>query len=165
MQNPSSSDGVKEDDSQQKQLICRAQTRSISPLIDIGRLKLISAFGSRIACVLPLVDNYGNKIDNVNEVELRHLVYWNNHNLLTLTPDEKAVLYCLYGARNAISHLNLFSCDDIQELFRAFENLICYKRKTLFYFQRRVMYPEYQSLISLNKKLFFAKTQMARFLT
>lgn len=119
-----SSGGVKEDDSQQKQLICRAQTRSISPLVDIGRLKLISAFGSRIACVLPLADDYGNKIDNVNEVELRHLVYWSNHNLLTLTPDEKAVLYCLYDARNAISHLNPLSYDDIQELFRVIENLI-----------------------------------------
>lgn len=104
--------------------ICRAQTRSISPLDDIGRLKLISAFGSRIACVLPLADDYGNKIDNVNEVELRHLVYWSNHNLLTLTPDEKAVLYCLYDARNAISHLNLLSYDDIQKLFRTLENLI-----------------------------------------
>lgn len=112
------------DDSQQKQLVCLAQTRSISPLIDIGRLKLISAFGKRIASILPQKDDYGTKIDDVNEAELRHLVYFNLNGLLALTSKEREVLHCLYNARNAISHLNLLSYDEIQKLFRVLDEII-----------------------------------------
>ncbi len=123
LRNPLSVCMVHEDDSQQKQLICRAQTRSISPLIDIGRLKLISIFRTRIARILPQKDNYGTEIDDANEVELRHLVYFNRYDLLTITPKEKDILYCLYNARNSISHLNLLSYDEIQKLFRVLEDL------------------------------------------
>ncbi len=111
------------DESRQKQLVCRAQTRSISPLIDIGRLKLISIFGKQIAGILPQRDDYGTEIDDVNEVELRHLVYFCHHDLLTITPRVKNVLYVLYNARNDISHLKLLSYDEIQRLFCALEDL------------------------------------------
>lgn len=123
LRDPLSACRAGEDDSQLKQLVCRAQTRSISPLIDIGRLKLISIFGTRIASILPQKDDYGTEIDDVNEVELRHLVYFNRNDLLPITPKEKEVLYSLYNARNAISHLNLLSYDEIQKLFRVLEDL------------------------------------------
>lgn len=123
LRDPLSACMASEADSRQKQLVCRAQTRSISPLIDIGRLKLISIFGMRIASILPQKDDYGTEISDVNEVELRHLVYFSRNNLLTLTPKEKDVLYCLYNARNSISHLNLLSYDEIQKLFKAFDGL------------------------------------------
>lgn len=113
-----------EADFQRKQLVCRAQTRSISPLIDIGRLKLISIFGARIEGILPQQDDYGTEIEDVNEVELRHLVYFSHSDLLNITPTEKDVLYSLYNARNAISHLNLLSYDEIQNLFRMLEDLL-----------------------------------------
>lgn len=124
LRDPSSVCMVSEDDSQQKQLVCRAQTRSISPLIDIGRLKLITVFGTRIVNILPQKDDYGTEIDDVNEVELRHLVYFSCNDLLTITPKEKDVLYCLYNARNAISHLNPLSYDEIQKLFRVLKELL-----------------------------------------
>lgn len=124
LRDPLSACMAREDDSQQKQLVCRAQTRSISPLIDIGRLRLISLFGSRIASILPQKDDYGTEIDDVKEVELRHLVYFSRNDLLAITPKERDVLYSLYNARNAISHLNLLSYDEIQKLFRVLEDLV-----------------------------------------
>ena len=124
LKDPLSACMVSEDDSQRKQLVCRAQTRSISPLIDIGRLKLISIFGTRIASILPQKDDYDTKIDDVNEVELRHLVYFSRNDLLPITPKEKEVLYSLYNARNAISHLKLLSYDEIQRLFSVLEDLV-----------------------------------------
>ena len=124
LRDPLSTCMVGEDDLQLKQLVCRAQTRSISPLIDIGRLKLISIFGTRIASILPQKDDFGTEIDDVNEVELRHLVYFSRNGLLPITPKEKEVLHSLYNARNAISHLNLLSYDEIQKLFGVLEDLV-----------------------------------------
>ena len=123
LREPLSSCPASKDESQLKQLVCRAQTRSISPLIDIGRLKLIAIFGTRIANILPQKDDYGTEIADVNEVELRHLVYFSRNNLLAITPREKDVLYCLYNARNSISHLSLLSFDEIQKLFQTLDSL------------------------------------------
>ena len=111
------------DESQLKQLVCRAQTRSISPLVDIGRLKLISLFRKRIEDILPQQDDYGNILDDVNNIELRHLVYFSQHSLLSLNPQEKEMLYRLYHARNTISHLDILSYDKIHELFHTLDSL------------------------------------------
>lgn len=124
LRDPLSACMASEDDSRRKQLVCRAQTRSISPLIDIGRLKLISILGPKIASILPQKDDYGTKIEDVNEVELRHLVYFSRNDLLTIPPKKESALYCLYNARNAISHLNLLSYDEIQKLFQTLEDLL-----------------------------------------
>ncbi|MGN1250925.1 MAG: hypothetical protein ACI4XW_12695 [Candidatus Spyradocola sp.] len=106
-----------------KQLVCRAQTRSISPLIDIGRLKLISIFRKRIEAILPQRDDYGNVLEDVNDVELRHLVHLSNQGLLPLAPNERNSLHCLYEARNEISHLNPLSFGKIQELLGVLDRL------------------------------------------
>lgn len=106
-----------------KQLVCRAQTRSISPLIDIGRLKLISVFRKRIEYILPQKDDYGNTLEDVSDVELRHLLHFHTTGSLSLTLKEKDMLLCLYNARNTISHLDILPYDRIQKTFLVLEEL------------------------------------------
>lgn len=123
LRNPLSASGASEDEPRLKQLICRAQTRSISPLVDIGRLRLISMFEKQIEKILPQQDDYGNEIVDVNEVELRHLVYFLGNDSLRATSVEKEMLNCLYEARNDISHLKLLSYERIQKLFQLLDEL------------------------------------------
>lgn len=123
LKNPLAGCKTPEEEALQKQLVCRAQTRCISPLIDIGRLKLLSIFNERVAVILPQKDDYDNDIDNINMVELRHLVYFLRKGWLSLTTKEKDWLSCLYDARNTISHLNFLSYDEIQDLFRVLDEL------------------------------------------
>ncbi len=111
------------DEAQIRQLICRAQTRSISPLIDIGRLKLISILGKRIEAILPQRDDYGTVLDDVSTIELRHLVHFCGSNLLPVTPHERDMLFCLYNARNTISHLQYLPYETIRKLFQVFDEL------------------------------------------
>ena len=103
--------------------ICHAQVRSISPLIDIGRLQLISCLGSRWADILPQQDEYRTTIDQVNNVELRHMVFFKREGTLTLTFKEKDILTCMYDARNDISHLKPLSYQRVIELFKVLEQL------------------------------------------
>lgn len=116
--------GYTVDESLLRQLICRAQTRNITPLIDIGRLKMIAFMADRIESILPQVDDHKNVIDDIYGVELRHLVYFVQNGMLSVTPEENAILTCLHHARNDISHLDFLPYDRITELFRVLDQWV-----------------------------------------
>jgi hypothetical protein len=111
------------DESRRRQLICRAQTRSIGPLVDIGRLGLISRLRKRIQSILPQEDDYGHRVEDVNAVELRHLQHFYSSGLITLNPAEWDTLHCLHEARNALSHLEVLSYSKIQAVFKTVDSL------------------------------------------
>ncbi len=115
--------GLPMEEAEIAQLVCLAQTRSIGPLVDIGRMQLIALFAGRLALILPQVDDYGNTLDDVNRVELRHLVHFFGARQLNATKEEADMLYCLYNARNDIAHLDSLSYERIKGLFSVLERL------------------------------------------
>lgn len=93
-----------------------AQLRSIQPVIEELRLKLIDGLGTRVNRILPFTDEYHNIFTRPREVELRHLVFYKGQ--LTLSTVEQQLLDQLYEARNDLSHLRVLSDEQIKRIAR-----------------------------------------------
>ena len=93
-----------------------AQVRIIEPLIEYGRVYLIRKLGKRVEDLLPFTDDYQNVLTKPVEVELRCIIYYKFE--LNLSPEEKDLANMLYNARNKVSHLELLSYKEIDEIVK-----------------------------------------------
>ena len=81
-----------------------AQMMSILPKTEERRAVLVGDLKDRLEPLLPFDDDFDNKITVLDEIELRHIVYFRNMHEIYLNDAENEELKLLYGVRNDISH-------------------------------------------------------------
>lgn len=99
-------------------MVHRAQVRIIEPLIEYGRVFLIDKLGEKVSKLLPFTDDYDNEFSKPVEVELRNLVHFYNQSKLTMDPSTYHLMDMLYRARNKVSHLELLTFEEVQEIIK-----------------------------------------------
>lgn len=97
-------------------LVRRAQLAAIYPSIEMQRLNFIDRVEERAQKLLPLKDDYGQHIEQLSQLELRHLAYAWRQGELHLTGDEPETLQFLLDIRNEISHLHLLSWAQVSKV-------------------------------------------------
>ena len=98
-----------------KGAIRNAQTLAILPKAEEKRCELVDRLGSDISKLIPFSDDFGNKIENPDEVELRHMVYFYNAGELEIREDDRRELFFFYNIRNDVAHRKLIEGNRTRE--------------------------------------------------
>lgn len=94
-----------------------AQIMSVLPKTEERRAALVDALKDRLEPLMPFDDDFDNTISVLDEIELRHIVYFLKINEIELNDAEYEELMLLYSIRNNISHRKIVPGSDVRMLF------------------------------------------------
>ena len=96
--------------------IRKAQTLTLMPRLEQERAAFIDSLGDRVEKLLPYTDEYNNLMEKPQELELRHIVYFEGVMMLNLSWEEHERVHFLHTMRNRISHRQLIDGEDAVKL-------------------------------------------------
>lgn len=98
--------------------IWETQIQIFLPIIEEIRRQLIEKYADRISQLLPVQDEFKNKIEKPIDMELRHLkFYGSDKNTYFFSKGDKDWFDIAYNARNELSHLKLLNTQAMDSLF------------------------------------------------
>lgn len=95
-----------------KNSIRNAQIMSLLPKTEEKRAILVDLLQDRLGVLLPFDDDFGNKISELDEIELRHIAYFRNSNMLSLSSFESSMLDFVHRVRNDLAHRKIVAGED-----------------------------------------------------
>ena len=101
-----------------KTAIWNAQIKSLFPIIEQRRRQLISQLETRLSSLLPFFDEWRTEFFLIEDVELRHLIYFEAEGKLQLSYEENKLLRQIYNMRNDLSHLRIVNGNTVLDFLR-----------------------------------------------
>ena len=97
------------------QILWKAQIKYIFPILEDYRCCLVSKYGNILKDYLPFEFVYGDTVDDVNELELSHILYINKESdFLKKTELDRLVHF--KDIRNDLAHMKPTSADKISKI-------------------------------------------------
>lgn len=93
-----------------------AQMRTVFAPIEEKKFALVRENEEAVRSLFGTVDDYGNRIDSVDDIELRHLIYAARRFHLPIPPAVMDILQILYQDRNHLAHHHILPYDELKEL-------------------------------------------------
>lgn len=93
-----------------------AQIRTVFSHIEETKFAIVHANRDAIAPLLHTTDDFGNPIEQVEDIELRHLVHGLSHNLIDLPDRIRSVIDTLYTSRNLLAHHRILTYPELKQL-------------------------------------------------
>lgn len=93
-----------------------AQIMSLYPKIEQARAQSVAEMYDRLVALLPFTDEYDALFEKPEDMELRHIIYFERQGRLQLTKEEKNRVSFLYNMRNELSHRQIISGEDANAL-------------------------------------------------
>ena len=93
-----------------------SQIMSLYPRIEQGRTELVNELYQRLEKLVPFSDDFESIFEKPQDMELRHIVYFESIGELKVNQEEHAKLHFLYSVRNLISHRQIISGTDAFKL-------------------------------------------------
>lgn len=101
------------------QRIRRAQLLLLLPIIEDIRIYSLTQLYPQCQLLLPMRDDYGNELDEVYEMELRHIVHSANRGDITMSQHQRTEVETAYNIRNALMHhMAPLPFDEIKQILR-----------------------------------------------
>lgn len=102
-----------------EQRIRRAQLLLLLPIIEDIRIHSLTQLHPQCQLLLPMRDDYGNELDEVYEMELRHIIHYANRGDITMSQHQRTEVETAYNIRNALMHhMAPLPFDDIKQILR-----------------------------------------------
>ena len=98
--------------------IWRAQIKILYPIIEEYRESFVEKYAHALERELPITSTFGELYSDPRDVELGTLSYMAGNNILVLNFCEYQKLEAFKDARNKLSHLNILTFDEVQELLK-----------------------------------------------
>lgn len=99
--------------------IRRAQLLLLLPVIEDIRIHSLTQLQPQCQLLLPMRDDYGNELDDVYEMELRHIIHYTNRGDITMSQHQRTEVETAYNIRNALMHhMAPLPFDDIKQILR-----------------------------------------------
>ena len=93
-----------------------AQLMSLYPKVEQARAQAISGITDRLIDLFPFKDNYETLFEKPEDLELRHIIFFEKQGNLRLTEEERRQFYFLYNMRNKLSHRQTIAGNDASTL-------------------------------------------------
>ncbi len=99
--------------------IRRAQLLLLLPIIEDIRIYSLTQLYPQCKALLPRRDDYGKRLNEVYEMELRHIIHHANQGDITMSKQQDAEVYAAYTVRNALMHqMAPLPFEDIRQILR-----------------------------------------------
>ena len=93
-----------------------AQIRTVFSHIEETKFAIVQQHRNAIAALLHTTDDFGNSIEQIEDIELRHLVHGVNHNIISLPERTCTVINDLYNSRNQLAHHRILPYSELKQL-------------------------------------------------
>ena len=93
-----------------------AQIRTVFSHIEETKFAIVQQHRSAIAALLHTTDDFGIAIEQMEDIELRHLIHAVNHNIISLPERTCAVINALYNSRNQLAHHRILPYSELKQL-------------------------------------------------
>ena len=93
-----------------------AQIRTVFSHIEETKFAIVQQHRNAIAALLHTTDDFGITIEQIEDIELRHLMHGVNHNIITLPERTCAVINALYNSRNQLAHHRVLPYSELKQL-------------------------------------------------
>ena len=100
-----------------RSILLETQMQHILPILEDIRRYLVRKYELMIQRILPQKDEYGKKLEQATDLELRHLQHYLRGQGLFFHEKDDDWFQCAYQARNDISHLHVLPTDQLDKLF------------------------------------------------
>lgn len=100
------------DETEADSAVKTAQLMSLYPKVEQARAQAISGITDRLIDLLPFKDNYETLFEKPEDLELRHIIFFEKQGNLRLTEEERRQFYFLYNMRNKLSHRQTIAGSD-----------------------------------------------------
>lgn len=97
--------------------IWRAQIKVVFPLVERHRNILVKKYQQEIETLLPLNTTYGERFEDVNDVELGTISYLTGIGKIKMSQEDKNKLFKLKSARNILAHIGILQQNEVDEIF------------------------------------------------
>lgn len=96
-----------------EQILHRVQVKALLPVLEDRQERLVDELSGVIK--LPFQDEYGRNIQELYEVELRHMRYLFRNGELPMSPAQEKRLLQLYELRNKVAHRQIVPGDEVMK--------------------------------------------------
>ena len=93
-----------------------AQIRTVFSHIEETKFAIVQQHRNAIAALLHTTDDFGIAIEQMEDIELRHLMHAVNHNIISLPERTCAVINALYNSRNQLAHHRILPYSELKQL-------------------------------------------------
>lgn len=101
-----------------QEAIWEAQIRFVLPITEKFRRYIIKKYEDTIVRCLPADDDFGNRLEVPQDMELRHLQHFlRGEGISPFSGKDDDLFKVAYNARNDLSHLGILSSDILDRLF------------------------------------------------